>query len=207
MVQIEGLDRLLAEHPFFRDMGASAQATLAGCAANERFDAGQFIFKEGQAANKVYLIRHGVVSLELHPPGKEPVMLETLHDGDVLGWSWLVPPYRWSFDARAVQLCRLVSLDATCLRPKLESDHSLGYELFKRFIPVMGNRLAAARLQLLDMYGRPPISFAPAPAPRAKGKTTAEAKPKVKPKTKTKPAKKMAKKAAKPAKKTAKKKR
>lgn len=180
MVQIEGLDHLLAEHPFFKDMGAAAQATLAGCAANERFDAGQFVFKEGQSADKFYLIRHGVVSLELHPPGKEPVILETLHDGDVLGWSWMIPPYRWSFDARAIQLTRLVSLDATCLRPKLENDHSLGYEMFKRFVPVMGNRLAAARMQLLDMYGKPPTGFAPAPVvtrPKAKKKPAVKKKP------------------------------
>lgn len=155
MADIVGLDRLIDEHPFFRGMDAAACRVIAGCAANERFDADQYVFREGEAADKFYLIRHGRVALEVRVPGRKPLIVDTLEAGDILGWSWLVPPYRWILDARAVELTRAVSLDAKCLRGKLDSDHTLGYELFKRFIPVMAERLMAHRLQLVDMYGQP----------------------------------------------------
>ncbi len=153
MTETEGLDRLLEEHPFFQGMDPRARRTIAGCAANERFAAGEYIHREGGVADKFYLIRHGGVAQELQVPDQEPIVIQTLHPGDILGWSWLVPPYRWSTDARTMRLTRVVSLDAKCLRGKYESDPSLAYELFKRFIPVMANRLDAARLQLIDIYG------------------------------------------------------
>jgi CRP-like cAMP-binding protein len=155
MGHIEGLDRLLKEHPFFSDMAPEACEVIAGCAANELFQAGEYILREGRPADKFYVIRHGAVALEIHVPGREPLMVETLQEGDILGWAWLMPPYTWNGDGRATQLTRVVSLDAKCLRGKLETDHSLGYELFKRFIPVIAARLSAARLQLADLYGQP----------------------------------------------------
>lgn len=150
MVQIEGLDRLLKEHPFFQDMDSSACETIAGCAANERFNAGEYIFREGGAANKFYVIRHGKIALEIHVPGREPIIVDTLEDGDILGWAWLVPPYRWVYDACVLETTRLVSLDAQCLRGKYETDHNLAYALFERFIPVMADRLAATRRRMIE---------------------------------------------------------
>jgi len=155
MVQIEGLGFILREHPFFEGMGPAYRDLVTGCAANEAFAAGKYIYREGEAANKFYLIRQGRVALEVHVPGKSPIIVDTLRGGDLLGWSWLVPPYRANFDARALELCRVLSLDAVCLRGKMEEDSSLGYELHKRFAPVVAARLAAARLQLIDMYGYP----------------------------------------------------
>ena len=154
-MRIEGLDRLLKEHPFFEGFDAAAIELLAGCAANERFAAGQLIAREGAAADKFYFIRHGSVALEIRVPGREPLIVETLHEGEILGWSWIVPPYLWYYDARAVALTRVISLDATCLRDKCDADHSLGYELYQRVVPVMASRLAAARLRLVDMYAPP----------------------------------------------------
>ena len=155
MVQIEGLDRVLREHPFFAGMNDAYRELVAGCAANEVFHAGDYVYREGDPADKFYLIRHGRVALEVHVPGKTPIIVETLKSDDLMGWSWLVPPYRASFDARAQELTRLVSLDAACLRGKMEKDAALGYELHKRFAPVVASRLAAARRQLIDLYGHP----------------------------------------------------
>ncbi|MGF1640441.1 MAG: cyclic nucleotide-binding domain-containing protein [Rhodospirillales bacterium] len=155
MVQIEGLDKLMREHPFFEGMSASYRELVAGCAANEVFQGGTYVYKEGQPADKFYLIRRGRVALEVHVPGRSPIIVETLKTGDLMGWSWLVPPYRASFDARALELTRLISLDAACLRGKMDHDPVLGYELHKRFAPVVAARLAAARHQLIDMYGHP----------------------------------------------------
>lgn len=154
MGEIEGLDRLLKEHPFFQDMNPTVCTIIAGCAANERFNAGDYIFREGESADKFYLLRHGNVALEIHTPGREPIIVETLQAGDILGWSWLVPPFKWRADARAIQLVRAISLDAKCLRGKYEGDHDLGYELFKRFVPVMARRMEASRLQIIDVYGK-----------------------------------------------------
>jgi CRP/FNR family cyclic AMP-dependent transcriptional regulator len=81
-------------------------------------------------------------------------VVSTLSAGEIVGASWLVPPYRWTFDARAVELTRAIGMDAQCLRGKCEADHDLGYALMKRFLPIFVKRLEATRLQLLDVYGK-----------------------------------------------------
>ena len=149
---MEGLERILSEHPFFAAFPKEHRELLAGCAKNHRFNAGQFVFHEGDAANEFYLIRHGKIALEIVAPGRQPIVFETLQDGDIVGASWLVPPYRWMFDARAVDLTRAIGLDAACLRGKCEADHHLGYEMMKRFLPILVGRLHATRLQILDAY-------------------------------------------------------
>ncbi len=155
MVKISNLDKSLSEHPFFEDMDAEIQKIIAGCARNERYEADAIIHHEGDKADRFYLVRGGVVSIELHVPGHEPVVMDSVHEGEVFGWSWIIPPYRNTYDARAVKLTRLVSLDAKCLRKKMKKNHELGYELLKRFIPVMAHRLSASRLQILDVFGSP----------------------------------------------------
>ena len=81
--------------------------------------------------------------------------LQTVGEGDALGWSWLVPPYQWRFGARTLQPTRALAFDGKCLRAKCEEDHDLGYELLKRFLHVVTERLESTRLQLLDLYGTP----------------------------------------------------
>lgn len=146
---------LLQQHAFFVGMAPTVQEILVGCARNERFDAGSYIYREGQAADRFFLVRHGRIALELRIPGKDPIIVDTVEAGEVTGWSWMVPPYTWAMDARATNLVRAISLDATCLRGKCDADPVVGYELYKRFIPIMGKRLHAARRQLLDVYGNP----------------------------------------------------
>lgn len=153
MIQKTGLDKILREHPFFKEMDDASLKTLSGCAKNECFKAGEFIAREGEKADKFYLIRTGTVALEFDAPGRGPIIIETLHAGEILGWSWLVPPYKWSCDLRATELSRVVSLDVTCLRKKLDKDHSLGFDLYSRFTTIMARRLRAAHMQLSDMFG------------------------------------------------------
>jgi CRP/FNR family transcriptional regulator, cyclic AMP receptor protein len=149
---METLHEILAEHAFFAGWEPQHVELLAGCASNVRFDAERYIFREGEEAKQFYLIRHGKVALEIFAPGQGPLTIQTLGEGDVLGWSWLFPPYRWQFDARAVELTRALALDGECLRKKAEEDHHLGYELMKRFASVIEQRLQATRLQLLNLY-------------------------------------------------------
>jgi CRP-like cAMP-binding protein len=99
------------------------------------------------------VLRHGEVALEVTAPGRGSVTFQTLGEGEIVGVSWLIPPYRWSYDAKAVSLVRTLALDAKCLRGKCEADHDLGYDMMKRFVPVLIQRLQATRLQILDVYG------------------------------------------------------
>jgi CRP-like cAMP-binding protein len=99
------------------------------------------------------MIRQGKVAIQIQAAERGPITVQTLGEGDVLGWSWLIPPYRWRFDARATELTRAIALDGKCLRTKSEEDHNLGYELLRRFSSIIVQRLEAARLQLLDVYG------------------------------------------------------
>lgn len=153
MVKPDDLGHIIDEHPFFQGIDAKLRALLVGCAANERYEAGQFLFREGQEAAKFYLVRAGTVAVEIDVPGKAPIVIETIGEGDVAGWSWIVEPFRSTFDARAVGLVRAISFDGKCLRKKMSDDPALGYEVLRRFVPMMAHRLASARLQMLDLYG------------------------------------------------------
>lgn len=150
---METLEPILAQHPFFQDIEPVYLQLMVGCAANVRFAAGDDIFREGDVANQFYLIRHGRVALQVFVPGQGRITIETIEAGEVLGWSWLFPPYRWHFDAQALELTRAIAFDGACLRAKCEEDHDLGYMLMQRFAQVMMQRLQATRLQLLDLYG------------------------------------------------------
>lgn len=150
---MEGLGHIVREHPFFAGLDEECADLVCGCAKNARFDAGQYLFHEGQSADWFYLLRHGRVALELASPGRGAVTFQTLGEGEVVGLSWLIPPYRWTYDARALELIRAIAIDAACLRRKCEADPRLGYDMMKRFMPPLLHRLQAARLQMLDLYG------------------------------------------------------
>ncbi|MBU6390736.1 MAG: cyclic nucleotide-binding domain-containing protein [Planctomycetes bacterium] len=150
---MQSLEPYLAEHPFLKGLEPNHLKILAGCASNVQFDVGQFILREGEEANNFYIIRHGKVAIELFAAERGAITIQTIGAGEILGWSWLIPPYQWRFDARAIEITRAIALDGKCLRTKCEQDHNLGYELLKRFAHVIALRLEATRLQLSDVYG------------------------------------------------------
>lgn len=143
---------LLADHPFFAELSAADVDLLAGCGANVHFAVGERVLTEGQPADVFYVLRSGRVALEISVAGREPLVIETLGAGEVLGVSWLFPPYRWSFDATAIEDTSAVAVDGACLRLKCDADPRLGYALMLRFSAVLRERLQATRLQLLDVY-------------------------------------------------------
>jgi len=153
---MESLEPIVAGHPFLKGLEPRYLELIVGCASNVRFKADQYLFRRGEEANKFYMIRHGKVAVEMRRGKQGPLIVETIGEGGVLGWSWLIPPYRWHFDARAVELTRAIALDGKCLRTKSEGDHSLGYELMRRFSEIIVERLDAMRLQLLDVYSARP---------------------------------------------------
>lgn len=149
----EDLTEILRQHPFLFNLSEEHMQTLIGCASNVHFVEGEYLIREGELANKFFLIRTGRVALEVAVSGKGSLRIQTTGPGEILGWSWLIYPFRWHFSGVAVADTRAVSLDGECLRKKCESDPSFGYDMLKRLAAVMENRLEATRLQLLDIYG------------------------------------------------------
>jgi CRP/FNR family cyclic AMP-dependent transcriptional regulator len=150
---MQAIDELLTEAPMFEGMATERLELIAGCASNQVFEGGDYLLRDGDEANAFYVIRRGDVAVETYVPQRGALTLETLHDGEVLGWSWLFPPYRVVFDARAIGTAHTVAFDGRCLRGKCEEDHDLGYDLLVRFAEVIVERLQATRMQLLDVYG------------------------------------------------------
>lgn len=152
---MEGLERILGEHKLFAGLGRPFLELAAGCAKNVRFDPDDYLFHADDPADWIYLVRHGRAALEVTMPNRGAIRFETVGEGEVVGLTWLLPPYRWGYDARATELTRAIALDARCLRDKCEADHDLGYAVLKRFLPVLVQRLQATRLQMLDVYAAP----------------------------------------------------
>jgi CRP/FNR family transcriptional regulator, cyclic AMP receptor protein len=150
---MRGLDAVLREAPFLAGLDDARLELLAGCAANVRFEAGDRLFREGDPADVFYVLRHGSVALDVYAAPRGAMTIETIEAGEVLGWSWLFPPYRWHFDGRALTQVRATSFDGACLRAKCDDDPALGYELVQRFAQVLIERLQSTRLRLLDVYG------------------------------------------------------
>jgi CRP-like cAMP-binding protein len=148
------LEPIIKELPIFKGLGVEQLELITGCASNERFGAGEMIFREGEPADKFYIVRSGRVAVEILVPGHGPITVETVEAGEVIGWSWLFEPYVRRFNARSVELTRVIAMDGKCLRGKCDRDTALGYELMRRFARIMQDRLQAMLLQLIDVYAK-----------------------------------------------------
>lgn len=152
---MEGLKGIIREHPFFQSFAPKHLDLIVGCASNHTLKKGEFLFREGKPAEEFFLLRQGRVALECNVPQRGPLVLETIEEGEVLGWSWLLPPGRWHVDAHAATDLRYLSFRVSCLTEKMRNDAELGYALTTRFLPVIVRRLEATQAQLVDLYGRP----------------------------------------------------
>jgi CRP-like cAMP-binding protein len=141
-----------ARHAFLRALNKRHQMILAAAAQPFEAKPGELLAKEGEAADRFLLIQSGHATLGIDTPESGFIPLETIGRGDVVGWSWLVPPHRWQFECRAVGDVRGLSLDGQWLREKCEQDHELGYYLLKELLAVIAGRLAATRRQLTKIY-------------------------------------------------------
>jgi CRP-like cAMP-binding protein len=152
---MQTLEAILGSHPFFAGLDPKMAKLIAGCGKQVRFEMGEYLYRQGDPADTFYVLRHGRVGLELHG-AKGPLLFHTDHEGDILNGAWIVPPYRCNSDARALEPSIAIALDGACLRGKCEADAHLGYDLMKRFVPVLTERLMEARVQALDLYGGAP---------------------------------------------------
>jgi len=144
------LEVRIADHPFLRGMSVAHLATLAIYAMETDFEPGQFIFRTGEIANRFYLLDSGHVSIEAHARGHEPVSVQTVGPGEVLGWSWLFPPYTSHFDARVLDPVKAIFFYGTRLRERCDEDSEFGHELMTRVAEVTIERLAALQKRLLE---------------------------------------------------------
>jgi len=138
--------------PFFEGLSSSQLDTLASLSVATRYGSQQRLFKQDAAADSFYVIRDGKVGVEVPAVEGEPLRTQTVGVGGVLGWSWLIPPYRWLFDGRALVPSDVITVDGARLRQACEEDHSLGYELWKRFAVLMAERLDVARKLAIKHY-------------------------------------------------------
>ncbi|GAA1825031.1 cyclic nucleotide-binding domain-containing protein [Luedemannella flava] len=148
---VERVDR----HPFLAGLAPAHRAELSRYGTPATFAAHERIFAEGGVADRFWLLETGVVALDMRDPGRGPLIVETLPAGTVLGWSWLVPPYRWAFGAQAWEETRAVEFDAVAVRARCDAEPAFGYAVLRCFVPVILERMQATRLRLLDLYAVP----------------------------------------------------
>ncbi len=145
----------LSAHPFFAGLDAASVQDLAGCARNTHVRPGEYLFREGGTAEHFYVVLRGRISLELFSPGRGALVVDSVGEGEVLDWPWLIPPHRWMCDARAIEPALVVALESACLRGKCEADPRLGYLIMQRVAQDMARRLQVTQVRLLDLYGVP----------------------------------------------------
>ena len=138
------------DHPFLMDFTPEHLQILSECAREIIIEPGQVIFREGEIADKFYLLQRGEVILESRLPHHEDVPIMTLGGGDVLGWSWLLPPFTWHFQARAITRTEAIVLNGSHLVIACDRNHEFGYELMRRLAQVVLKRLQATRKKLLE---------------------------------------------------------
>jgi CRP-like cAMP-binding protein len=155
-IEGRGIAELLAEVPTMAALDRGHLELIAGCGSIRAFADGERLFREGEPANAFYLLRHGRVALEFYVPGRGEVTVTTIGAGEIVGWSWLVPPYEWHLDARALERGSAIEFDGACLRGKFDADPELGYQMMKRFATILLERLQETRVQMLDVYGHSP---------------------------------------------------
>ncbi len=143
----------VASHPLFAGLPEEVTSEIAACSRTVAFGPDELLLVEDQPADTLYLVQRGRVAIEIHGADRGTLVIETVQAGGAVGWSWLFPPHRWHFDARALVPVDAIAVDATCLRVKIDSDDGFGLLLVTRVAGVLLERLQATRLRLLDLYG------------------------------------------------------
>lgn len=146
---MQTLEPVVASLPLFSGMKEEHIVLVAGCARNVRFEPGEYVGRLGETADRFWVVREGRVALQVHAPDRGPLTVQTVGENEVLGWSWLVPPHQWHFDARALTPVRAIVFDGRCLRDHFRDDYELGYELVRRFSRVIVDRVQSLAQQVV----------------------------------------------------------
>ena len=153
MVPTTDLAAQLRQHRFFATLPGEMVERMAGCTEPRDYPAGHELMTAGRQADTMFAVKHGRLAVGVHAPGKGLVTLETVQAGEIVGWSWLFPPYRTTFDVVSVTPVSGLLLHAACIRPYLDEDPVAGLELMRNVGAVMEDRLESAGIRLLDLYG------------------------------------------------------
>lgn len=145
----------LAEQDFFIGLDPSFLAFLAGCATPRALKTDDILFRHDRRAQQFYFVRRGVISIEVAAISGPALEMQHLGPGEIVGWSWLISPYRWHFQARALEDSDVLVFDSDAILARCESDPKFGYELFKRFSALMSRRLAFAREKMMEEWHPP----------------------------------------------------
>ena len=140
----------IAAHPFLKGMNAHHLELLTRYATWKKFEPGEMIFRAGEPAHGFYLIQSGTIVLEGSVMEHGSIATDTVRAGEPLGWSWLFPPYRWHFDARAIQRTTAIFFNGDILRQHYNEDITLAHDLSQRICKVMAHRLQATRRKLIE---------------------------------------------------------
>jgi CRP/FNR family transcriptional regulator, cyclic AMP receptor protein len=151
---IEVTTSALAGHPFLHGMPREHLDALVTAASDVTFPARHRIFEDGGFADRFWLIRSGHVALDLQVPGEGPTVIETIGMGELLGWSWMFPPYRWAFGAVTLSPLEAFEFDAKAVRDCCAADPALAHELTQQVAQVLAKRLQATRMRLIARNGR-----------------------------------------------------
>ncbi|MGO9899862.1 MAG: Crp/Fnr family transcriptional regulator [Solirubrobacteraceae bacterium] len=146
-------DELIAEASVFAGLKPEHLKMISSWARLIDLEPDQYVLREGERAQTFYIIRRGAIAIEVRGAGRAVLAVDTAHDGDIVGLSWLFAPYRLQFDARTTEPCSLVAIEGARLRDMCEDDHEFGYQLMRRFAAVVQQRLERTRTRLLDVYG------------------------------------------------------
>ena len=150
---METMEPILAAHPFFKGLDRRYLKLIVECASRETFTPGRFLCRDNEEARKFYVIHHGRVAVEIYRARRGAVTIQTLGEGEVLGWLWFDRPYHWHLDAEALDLTRVISLDVQSLMDRCSQDHDFGYELMRRYAHHLAVQFRVIKSQLADFYG------------------------------------------------------
>ncbi len=150
---MDTMEPILAAHPFFRGLDSRYLKLIIECASRKTFTPGKFLCQDNEEARMFYVIHHGRVAVEIYRPRRGAVTVQTIGEGEVLGWLWFDQPYHWHMDARALDLTRVISLDVKGLMDRCNQDHDFGYELMRRYAHHLAVQFRVTKAQLADFYG------------------------------------------------------
>lgn len=152
-------DKTIEQHidaqEFLGDLKPEFRKYLVEHARFRSLDANEVLFRYDTEADRFHLVTEGRVSIEVAAIEGPPLELQELGPGAILGWSWLIPPYRWSFQARAEEAGEVIEFDGRAVRDRCEENPEFGYEILKRFSALMSERLSSAREQMMDEWSPP----------------------------------------------------
>jgi len=154
---MEDLTAKLKEHTFCKDFTRDQVDVIASLSTWRDFQTNEVIFRTGDPSDKFFMVFSGHISIAVFLSDRGTTAIETIGEGDILGWSWFSPPYQWRFSAMALEETGAIAVNGKALREICEKDHALGYQILKKLILVYTQRLEMARSQILDLTKHEPF--------------------------------------------------